>query len=352
MVRFYSPKFLLDMKDRNGDLPEIFISMGNRTSGKTFGIGNEVLIPGFIKEGKKFALLVRWQRELGNAAEGVFKAVLEEKYPEYMIKEQVMGKGVYSNLYLVHKEGEDFVEEHCGYVLPINNATPNIKPISSIFSDVEIMFMDEFQTTKYCPNEVSEFISLHTSVARGKGKAVRYVPVILCSNAIDITNPYFISLKILRQLQPDTKKLRGEGWVLEIFLNTDVQKEQEASAFNRAFADEKAIKSAINNMWLLGNSSCICKPDSSWGRSIYYCTIQDEDTKYGVRFYPQVGIYYINYSVDMDCKYKYNISLDGELNVPLLKTSSMIKILRENFANGAVRMKDPKVKEMVLKTFV
>lgn len=340
------------MKDRNNERPEIFITMGNRTSGKTFGICNETLLKHFLKDGEKFALLVRWQRELGNAAEGVFKAVLDEKYPGYSISEKVMGKGVYSMMFLTHKEGDEVIEEHCGYVIPINNATPNIKPISSIFSDVEIMFMDEYQTTKYCPNEVAEFISLHTSVARGKGKAVRYVPVILASNAIDVLNPYFTALRIHTQLQADTKKLRGEGWVLEIFVNEDVQKEQEASAFNRAFSNERAIKSATNNMWLLGNDSCICNKPGAWGNSMYYCTIQDNDTKYGVRYYPQAGIYYINYSIDADCKYIYNISLDGELNVPLLKNSTMIKTLRDAFAAGQVRMKDANVKNMVLETFV
>lgn len=53
---------------------------------------------------------------------------------------------------------------------------------------------DEFQSENndYCPNEVQKFISVHTSVARGQGKQLRYVPVYMLSNPVTLLNPYYI----------------------------------------------------------------------------------------------------------------------------------------------------------------
>lgn len=355
-VRFYSSQYLANMKDKYDNIPEIFMTMGNRGSGKTFDIVNTQLLKNFFEKGDKFALLTRLKGDLGGVAEGVLKEVLNIKYPGYYEKEVMDTTKKFSRIYLVSKgeneEGEEVVsEEHCGYVLPLHGAR-GLKPYSSTFVDVARMFMDEFQAIDYNSDEVGEFISIHQTVARGGGKAVRYVPVFMASNAINITNPYFVQLGILQQLQPDTKKLRGDGWVLEIFLNKDVQKAQEQSAFNRAFASHNEVQASNNNMWLLGNESCICKPDKDWGRSTYYCTIKDENNTYGVRYYPTVGLYYINYSIDETCPYEYNMSMNGELNIPLLKKSSMFKEIRENFSMGQLRMVSPQIKEMVLKTFV
>lgn len=349
MTRFYSPKFLMAMKDRNGNRPEIFVTMGNRTSGKTFGIVNEILIEEYINKGRKVGILTRIKDDLGMVADGIFKPVLDLKYPDTIVEE--ISRGKYSDIYFVKGTGENKERTHVGYVLPINRAQSNIKPISGLFSDCDILFRDEFQTDSYVPNEIEQFKSLHTSVARGGGKAVRYVPVIMASNFLDVLNPYFSAWKIVNQLQPDTRKFRGNGIVLEIFINDDVQKEQEQSGFNQAFGGTDR-DSNIDNMWLLGNNSCICKPEEDWGMSYYLCTVKDENNTYGVRHYPRTGLYYINYSIDSQCTSIYNMSINGDLNLPLLKSSHHMKMLKEAFKNGQVRCKDVTCKQMMLTMFV
>jgi hypothetical protein len=79
------------------------------------------------------------------------------------------------------------------------------------------MIFDEFQSESnhYCSDEIKKFISIHTSVARGQGEQVRYVPVYMLSNPVSLINPYYVELGISNRLRDDTKFLRGHGFILE-----------------------------------------------------------------------------------------------------------------------------------------
>ena len=40
-------------------------------------------------------------------------------------------------------------------------------------------------------DEIRKFLSIHTSIARGKGEQVRHVPVYMLGNQVSIINPYY-----------------------------------------------------------------------------------------------------------------------------------------------------------------
>ena len=68
------------------------------------------------------------------------------------------------------------------------------KTINSNISNFKIQFEEIFSynnksSNHYCDNEVRKFISIHTSIARGGGKQVRYVPVYMIANPVTILNP-------------------------------------------------------------------------------------------------------------------------------------------------------------------
>lgn len=96
-------------------------------------------------------------------------------------------------------------DESCGYALTLNSAD-QIKKMSHLFSDVENMFMDEYQseTNHYCNDEVKKLISVHTSLARGQGKQVKYLPLFMASNSVSLINPYYSVLEIGNRLRNDT----------------------------------------------------------------------------------------------------------------------------------------------------
>lgn len=70
-------------------------------------------------------------------------------------------------------------------------------------SDITKLLFDEFQseTNHYCSDEIRKFISLHTSIARGNGEQVKYVPVYMLSNAVTIINPYYVEMGITDRLK-------------------------------------------------------------------------------------------------------------------------------------------------------
>ena len=206
-MAYYDGTKLLSLNDINGNKPEIYICTTNRTGGKTTYFGR-LVVNRFLERGEKFAILYRYKYELDNCAEKFFKDIGALFFKRNLMTSKKRASGIYHELFL---DGNS-----CGYALSINSAD-NIKKNSHLFNDVQRMIFDEFQseTANYCPNEVSKLISIHTSIARGQGEQVRYVPLFMISNPVSLINPYYVEMGISKRLTPDVKFLRGDGWVLE-----------------------------------------------------------------------------------------------------------------------------------------
>ena len=154
------------------------------------------------------------------------------------MRSQRRGNGVYHELFLCRQDETDKEGGlSCGYAISLNNAD-QIKKYAHLFSDVARMIFDEFQseTNHYCSDEVEKLLSVHTSIARGQGEQIRYVPVFMLSNPVSIINPYYVELGISNRLKEDTKFLRGDGFVLEQGYIESASEAQKQSGFNRAFA--------------------------------------------------------------------------------------------------------------------
>ena len=74
MGNFYDGTKLLSLKDINGETPEIYICTSNRSAGKTTFF-NRLAMNRFLKDGKKFALLYRYNYEVRDAPEKFFKDI-------------------------------------------------------------------------------------------------------------------------------------------------------------------------------------------------------------------------------------------------------------------------------------
>ena len=253
-MKFYSGNKLLSYKDLYGHKPEIFLSTGNRSSGKTTFF-NKYLINRFKKHNEKFMLVYRWGNELEGVASKFFKDISALKFPNDTMADRKRENGAFLELFLNDKP--------CGYAVAINKAE-KIKKLSHYFNDVSRMLFDEFQSEsgEYCPHEVSKLISIHTSVARGHGQPVRYVPLIMISNLTSLINPYYMALGIADRLTPSTNILRGDGWVLEQSKMQGISNAQKESAFNRAFSGSDYVKYSTDNVYLNDNLSFIDNLDS------------------------------------------------------------------------------------------
>lgn len=222
-----------------------------------------------------------------------------------------------------------------------------------MFVDAWAMFMDEFQpmhTGEYLTDEVQRLDTIHTSVARGGGQSVRYVPVFMCSNAINIFNPYFVACGIVKNIQSNTRIYRGDGFIYERCMVLGLDEKRAETGFARTF---KTAENTVDddNSWLADDGSCVAKPDG-WGRGYCIGNLLRGNEKFGVKYYEQVGLYYIDRKPQLTGTPIYALTLGDNLNVPFIRQSPFMKKIKTMFMSGRVRCKDSGVQSMILDLFV
>ena len=341
-MSFYDGSKLLSLMDLDKQKPEIFISTSNRSAGKTTYFGKK-LVSDFLKDGKKFVLLYRYAYEIAGVADKFFSDIRGLFFPNFIMSAEAREKDTFTELF-IEEVGTEDSKRPCGYAIALNKAD-NIKKCSHLLSDAEVILFDEFQTEsgQYATNEVQKLQSIHTSLARGSGKQVKYLPIIMISNFVSLLNPYYTALHISERLQADTNYLRGNGWVLEQGFNDSASKAQKESAFNRAFGDTAYNKFSAEKFYLNDNKSFVKKMT---GRNTYIMTLKYDGEYFGFRFYTDSRILYISTSADLTNPKKYACRLeDMDEETNLVTTIPMYALkLREAFNNGQFRFQNMKCK--------
>ena len=337
MSEFYDGTKLLSMLDINGKQPEIYLTTGNRSIGKTTWF-NRYAVKNFKTKHKKFCLVYRWNYELSDCADKFFKDIQRLFFPADTMEEKRRANNIFVELFL---NGQS-----CGYCVTLNNADA-LKKFSHLLSDVDLMIFDEFQSENehYAPNELNKLLSIHTSIARGNGEQVKRVPLYMLSNKVSIINPYFLSLGISDRLKDDTKYLKGDGFVLEQSYIEEVANMQLDSAFNRAFKNEDYVAYAAQNVYLNDKQTFIDKPS---GFSTYIATIKHMGKDYSVRLYPKENIYYMDNSIDKDFNVKltFNAASHQEEYVMVGMSSPYVAFFKRVFARGLFRFKNQECKHV------
>lgn len=334
---FYDGGTLLSKKDINGNTPEIFSVVGNRTAGKTFYF-KRLMSRRWLKNEKKALpfITVRFRYEVKDYIEAFFEDLMdtEDWINDFDCTTRV--GGLYSEWYL---NGELF--GYCGSI----SSADTFKKYASKFSHTSCQFFDEFQSESehYVPDEVTKFISLHNSIARGQGKHRRYLPVYMCSNNISILNPYYTAWKVLDRISGNFKFLRCNGLVIEKTFNKTAATLAEESGFNQAFGNHAYFKSSIANEMLLDNNSFIGEPLLGNGRKYNWrlgLKYKYDNIDYGI--YHDRDMVFVRNKVDP----KYPVTLvvnvqDHDTGSFLMGRNEMIMAKwRELFNNGRVRFEN------------
>lgn len=338
--KYYDGTKLLSMKDINGNKPEIYMCTTNRTGGKTTYFGR-LCVNRFLDKGEKFGLIYRYNYELDDIVDKFYKDIGSLFFNGKTMTSKRRASGIFHELFLDEKS--------CGYAFSLNSAD-QIKKYSHLFNDIERMIFDEFQseTNHYCADEVKKLLSVHTSVARGQGEQVRYVPVYMLSNPVSIINPYYIEMGISSRLRDDTRFLRGDGFVLEQGYVESASKSQKESGFNRAFSTNSYVAYSSECIYLNDNKAFIEKPTTK-GR--YLATLKYNGTNFGIREYMEEGFIYCDDRPDNTFNLKITVTTnDHEVNYVMLKRNDVfLSNLRWYFERGCFRFKDLRCKEAVLK---
>ena len=340
MSKYYDGTKLLSMKDINGKEPEIFLCTTNRTGGKTTYFAR-LCVNKFIEKGEKFCIVYRFNYELDEVADKFYKDIATLFFKGTNMTSKRRANGIFHELFID--------DESCGYAISLNSAD-QLKKYSHLFSDVKRMFFDEFQseTNHYCNDEIRKLISVHTSIARGQGEQIRYVPLYMCANPVSIINPYYVELGISERLNDKTKFLRGDGFVLEQGFVQSASEAQKDSGFNRAFSKNAYVAYSTECVYLNDNKAFIEKPK---GNGRYLVTLRYKGADYGIREYVDAGIIYCDDKSDSSFKDKITVTTDDhELNYVMLKRNDFfLANLRYYFEKGCFRFKNLKCKEAVLK---
>ena len=338
--KYYNGTKLLSMLDINGNKPEIYMCTTNRTGGKTTYF-SRLLVNRFLDKGEKFALIYRFNYELDDCADKFFKDIGKLFFKDKVMEKKRRASGIFHELFL------DKVS--CGYAISLNSCD-QLKKYSHLFSDVSRIMFDEFQSESnhYCADEIKKLLSVHTSIARGNGEQIRYVPVYMLANPVSIINPYYVELGISSRLRDDTKFLRGDGYVLEQGFVDSASKAQLSSGFNRAFSRNNYVAYSAQCVYLNDNKAFIDKPS---GNSRYIGTLKYNNRDYGLREYGELGIVYCDDKPDVTFKYKITVTTsDHQINYVMLRKNDLfISNLRFLFEHGCFRFKDLNCKEAVLK---
>lgn len=345
-IKFYDGTKLLSLKDINGNTPEIYMCTTNRSGGKTTYF-NRLLVNSWIKKKEKFCLIYRFNYELDDIAGKFFKDIGSLFFKDYSMDSIRKANGIYHELMLTNTASNE--TENCGYAVTLNSAD-QIKKLSHFFSDTRRMLFDEFQSENnhYCNDEVTKFISIHQSIARGQGKQSRYLPVYMIANPVTILNPYYVEMDISTRLNGDTNFLRGDGFVLEQGFVDSAAEAQTTSAFNRAFARNKYTAYSSQGVYLNDNLAFVEKPK---GNSRYICTLRYNGTDFAIREFAEKGIIYCDDSADKNNPNKITITTqDHNINFVMLKRNDMfVANMRYYFDHGCFRFKDLRCKDAVLK---
>lgn len=340
MAKYYDGTKLLSMRDINGFKPEIYICVTNRTGGKTVFF-NRLAVNKWRQRRGKFVLIYRYNYELDDVADKFYKDISTLFFPGTYMTSKRKASGIYHELFID--------KDSCGYAISLNQSD-QIKKYAHLFSDANRMIFDEFQseTNHYCTDEVEKFISVHTSIARGHGEQVRYLPVYMLGNPVSIINPYYTELGISERLTAETKFLRGNGFVMEQGFVESASLAQKESGFNRAFAKNSYVAYASECVYLNDNTAFIEKPT---GRSKYLVTLRYKGTDFSIREYGDAGIVYCDDRPDYSYPDRITVTTDDHaINYVMLKRNDLfLSNLRYYFERGCFRFKDLRCKEAVLK---
>lgn len=299
--------------------------IGNRGGGKTYWF-KEWAIKDFLKTGKQFVYLRRYDTELDRGKKEKFFDDIKDKFPNHEFKV----KGY--TAYIDNKE--------CGQFMVLSTA----KIQKSVpFPNVNKIGFDEFILDtgfhRYLPDEVTNFLEFYETIARSREN----VRVFFMSNAISVTNPYFLYWKI-KVTNKEFQRPRNHMLVI-LSMNKEFIEAKKKTTFGEIVQGTPYGEYAIENKFLRDDKTFLGKKT---GNAHYSYTIVYKGTSYGVWIDYKIGKYYVSNDVDKSCKLIFAITMDDhEPNMMLIKGKCYsLQQFTKNYKLGNVVFEDINIKNV------
>lgn len=299
--------------------------VGPRGVGKTYAAKTRV-IKNFIKNNEQFVYLRRYETELPAAEMRNFFDDVSVDFPDIEFKS---GRGLFW-----------IGPEIAGWYFPLSKATM-LKSIP--FPNVTMIIFDEFiievGSHHYLPNEVRTFLECYSTISRD-----RDVTTVFLSNAITMTNPYFIYFNLA--LEPGKNILLKPEICLELVESPAFSNHMEKSRFGSLVKGTSYGDYAISNKFLLDNETFIEKMPEGCN---YISTLLIDGNKYGM-YNKMSGMVYISEKVDETFKYKLALSTNEHTpeTVLILRNNYMFVVILDAYCNGKLRFTSIKAKNTLI----
>jgi hypothetical protein len=297
--------------------------VGARGVGKTYG-AKRWAIKDYLKTGNQFVYVRRYKDELKKIKK--FFDDIKDEFPDvefkvsppnFLINDQVAGTAIALSTAKIEK------------------STP--------YPNVTKIIFDEFILDKgfhrYIPDEVTNFLELYSTVARS-----RDVRVFFLSNALTITNPYFIYFNLSL---PYGSNIKAQNDILlEMVEESDYEEMMSKTRFANLIKDTPYGNYAIKNQFLRDDNNFIMKktPGADFTFGMIY-----KGEKYGVWTDYNEGLQFVSKDIDPSSKVIYSVTMsDHTPNTMLLKSSKSILMQRfiKNYGLGLVRFESVQIKNM------
>ncbi|AXF52068.1 MAG: DNA encapsidation protein [Podoviridae sp. ctbd591] len=298
--------------------------IGPRGVGKTYSAKKRV-IDTFVKNGGQFVYIRRYDTELPAAEMRNFFDDVSLLFPGVEFKSS-------RGLFHINKEV-------AGWYIPLSKATM-LKSVP--FPNVKLIIFDEFiievGSHRYLPNEVRTFLECYSTVSRD-----RDIPVVFLSNAITLTNPYFIYFNI--ELG-GSNKLLTQDISVELVDSPVFVDHMNKTRFGRLVRDTPYGKYSIENKFLLDTDIFVEKLP---GGCNYISTLILDGNSFGV-YNKLNGLVYISENVDETFRYKIALSTadHSDETVLLLRGNYMFTVIIDAYCSGKLRFTTTKAKNMLI----
>lgn len=298
--------------------------VGARGCGKTYGAKKKV-IQNFLRKGEQFVYLRRYETELPQAEMRNFFDDVSVEFPEHEFK-------TWAGLFRI--DGDI-----AGWYFPLSKATM-LK--STPFPNVSLIIFDEFIIEvgiyRYLANEVHTFLEAYSTISRD-----RDVPVLFLSNAITMTNPYFMYFNL--NLQEGQEVKLTEFISLELLHSQEYEDHVKSTKFGKLIANTEYGKYNIQNQFLLDTETFIEEMKTA---NSYICTFIFNGRKFGYYVSTEAGRWYLSDKIDKTCKLRFaiNISAHDDNTMLAIRSNPYIKAMVDTYCRGLLRFTTQEVKNI------
>lgn len=297
--------------------------VGSRGKGKTYFF-KKWSIKDFLKTGNQFIYVRRYKDEFADL--GMFFNDILGEFPDHSF--ECKGKKFYIN------------SKIAGYAVTLS--TSKIKK-STAYPLVNKIGFDEFIIDTgiyhYLPDEVTNFLELYETVARTRDN----VRVFFLSNAITVSNPYFMYFHI--ELPREGLIFRKGDILLELAQTKDFIDFKKNTRFGKMMEGTEYAAYAFENNFLRDNDTFISKKSE---RATFFFAFTYKDLIYGVWIDYSIGKMFVSNDTDPYSRLHYALTLkDHKPNTLLIKrlnNSVLFKKFIENYKIGNVFFESIKIK--------